>query len=263
MKKGLTFFVLSVLLVSLSMGFVSAAPITEGAKSFTTGAYEVIRPILEVVIGETTNPDTFLAKVLFLVIIFSVMWMALSKVSFFSENAWVLWGISIAASVLAIRWFGSSEVIRTVILPYSAFGVAITSGLPFLLFFFVVKDFTKTMRKVSWIFFGVIFMGLWIMRSGATDANVVGSGVGNFAYIYLVTAILAVMMLMFDGTIHRTLARIKAEKAMSYKDLERKHRIMEDLDNARELRTKARTKTEMGLANAEIKRLEKLLDTLP
>ena len=184
--------------------------------------------------------------------------------SFFSDSSWVLWVVSIAVSIVSVRWIGDSEVVTAILLPYSAFGIAITAGLPFILYFFVVKDFNQTMRRVSWIFFMVIFIGLWAMRSGD---SAVAPRVGNFAYIYLVTAGLALSMLIFDKTIHKIKQKIDAEKGMSYKDLERKHRIMDDLNDARDTLTKivARggSSTDIKKAKDHIKDLEDELAKLP
>ena len=262
MKKEFAFFVLGLLLVTLSISLVSANTV-ESAKKFTNSAYEVVKPVLEVMVGPATDTEIFLAKVLFLIIIFSIVWVVIDKIEFFSGNTWVLWGVSIAVSILAVRWFGGTEVVKTAILSYSAFGVAITCGLPFVLFFFVVKDFNKTARKLSWIFFAVVFVGLWIMRAGAVDAKVMGSGVGSFAYIYLITAGLAVLMLLLDKTIQRTLKQIQAENKMSYQDLLRKNRLLEDLDKARDARIKATTKAEIHLVEAKIKSIEDAIAALP
>ena len=62
------------------------------------------------------------------------------------------------------------------------------------------------MRKISWIFFIVIFIGLWYTRAGDSRAN-------DFAYIYLVTVGLAFLVLMFDGTIQKWKLQMHIDKA--------------------------------------------------
>ena len=59
----------------------------------------------------------------------------------------------------------------------------------------------------------VIFIGLWAIRSGDTG---IAPKIGPFAYIYLVTAGLALAMLIFDGTIHKLMTKIKIEKGQEY-----------------------------------------------
>jgi hypothetical protein len=208
MKKGLTFFVLGFALVLLVTGFVSAAPtdVADGIRQAGSTIYEIVKPILEVVTGDTSGGQDFLAKVLFLMIIFAVVWTAVGRIAFFAENTWVMVVVSSAVSVLAIRWFGDSSVVQTAILPYSAFGIAVTCFLPFVLFFFLVKDFTPVFRKLAWIFFAVIFTGLWIARDEAR----------SFSYIYLVTALLGLAVLFFDGTIQKYMVKAKIERAHHY-----------------------------------------------
>ena len=198
MNKGMKLFALGILgmfLFSFSLSFVSAAPsIVEGAQSFVEGAYDVIKPVLEKIIGETDTSEFFLAKVLFLVVIFAIVWKAIEKIPFFSDNEWVLWIVSIAVSILAIRWFGNIEIVQTVLLPYSALGIAISAGIPFVLSFLIIESFRPTTRRFAWIFFGVIFIFLWFTRY---------EELGSFGYIYLVTAGLSLLMIIFDGTIQK------------------------------------------------------------
>jgi hypothetical protein len=85
-------------------------------------------------------------------------------------------------------------------------------------YFLVVKDFHKTLRKISWIFFIVIFIALWIMRAGEVaegTAATVGGPVGAFAWIYLATAGLAVVALLLDGTIQKLMTKAKIERIQS------------------------------------------------
>ena len=233
MKKMFGVFVLGLLMFSMCVSFVSAGAV-ENVRDGVKNAYLVVEPALKFVVGDTgTSPELFLAKLLLAIIVFSVVWMALKKIKFFQDNDWSMWTVGIAVSLLAIRWLGNESVINTIILPYSVLGVALTAGIPFVVYFFVVKDFNKTMRKVSWIFFIVIFVALWIMRSGKSgDAmGAVGGAVGPFVWIYLATAGLGLAVLMFDGTIQKMIGKIEVEKG----DVERKRKQIrhwrEELEN--------------------------------
>ncbi len=228
MKKLFGGFVLGIFIVSM-FGFVSAGPGLDSAvgdiQEVGKSVFELFRPLLEGIVGETVDGETFLAKILFLVIIFSIVWVSLGKVSFFNENTWVLATVGTAASILAIRWFGSSEIVQTAILPYSVLGIAISSGIPFILFYFIVNDFEKTMRKVSWIFFSVVFVGLWFSRY---------EDLGSFGYIYLVTAGLGLAMLAFDGTLQKIKSKAKTERvrsATTSRLVDKLHDELKDADN--------------------------------
>ncbi|MFH1521768.1 MAG: hypothetical protein ABIF18_02305 [archaeon] len=268
MKKALGIFILGIFIISMGAGIVSAGPV-EQINSVIKGIYDVFEPLLSIVIGDTQDStDFFLVKVLFLIIIFAVVWKSLEKISFFSESEWVLWIVSIAVSIISVRWFGDMEVVNSVLLPYSALGITLAAGIPFVLYFLVVENFKKTMRKVSWIFFIVVFIGLWFSRAGeVVNSTAVGGNVGGFAYIYLITAGVAFLVLMFDGTIQKIKNKIKAEKGMSYKEMERKHRVMDDLDKARDLKVdminRGDTPANIKKADDHIKKLEKSLAGFP
>jgi hypothetical protein len=210
MKKGMKLLVLTVLgifLISFGMSFVSAAPdIVEGTKGAITGVYDVIRPLLEGIIGETSTGEFFLAKLLFLVVIFAIVWKVMEKIPFFDEHEAVLWVISIAVSILAIRWFGNVEIVKTVLLPYSVLGIAISAGIPLILAFFIIESFKHTMRKIGWIFFSVIFIFLWFTRYDE---------LGSFGFIYLITAGISILFLIMDGTIQEMMNKMKVERINS------------------------------------------------
>lgn len=216
MKKALGVFVLGIFLLSFSMNFVAAqAGPVEAVQGVVSGVYELIRPVLEGIIGEASTAEFFLAKVMFLIIIFAIIYKVLEKIPFFNSASWVLWLVSIAVSVLSIRWFGDAEIVRTVILPYSVLGISLTALIPFAIFFFMTEfgDSHKFARKLSWIFFIVVFIGLWITRAG--NAAVTGGPVGNFAYIYLVTAVLGWISYMMDDKIQKERSKAKLEKIHS------------------------------------------------
>jgi hypothetical protein len=209
MKKMFGFFALGLLSVFM-MGIVSAGPVEDVGK-FIGDVYTEVSPAVGKLVGATPGADMFLAKILFLIIIFAIAWKSMEKIPFFEDTPWVLWLVSASVSILAIRWFGNAEIVNTVLLPYSAFGIALTAGLPFVLYFFITKDFHTTLRKLSWSFFIVVFIGLWFMRSGAGEL-----AVGNFAYIYLATAGLGALVLWFDGTIQGIMSKARIDKIQSY-----------------------------------------------
>ena len=210
MKRMLSIFVLGLILFSSGMSLVSAAtgPV-DVIQGVVSGAYELVRPVLEGIIGDTDTAEFFLAKILFLVIIFAIIYKSLEKIPFFSSSntKWVLWVVSISVSILSIRWFGDSEIIRTVILPYSALGIAITAGIPFVVWFTITEfsNMLRIYRKISWIFFIVIFTSLSLMRRDA-----------GFSYIYSITAILGFIAMMTDAQIQRLKHAAKLEKTRTY-----------------------------------------------
>src|SRR3989338_4033908 len=207
MKKGFALF--SVLLVGIiiSSYLVSAADIATQVTNIIDGAVQVIEPVERYLLGETPSGEWLFAKVLFLLIILAVVWTALNNINFFSENTLVLVVVSLGASILATRWL-TEGIVQTILLPYTAMGIAVSAAIPFVVYFILVnwgfKNQPSIVRKIAWIFFAVIFIGLWIVRGTQIP--------GVSAWIYPVTAIAALIMAGMDGTIHRFFVKVAAEK---------------------------------------------------
>jgi len=122
-------------------------------------------------------------RIMFLTILLAVIYMVISKMPVFEGNNVVVWIITVTVSLLATRFLADSALVQTIILPYSVLGVALTSALPMLIYFTFVQRFDGTAtRKMLWVFFIVVFFGLWGARYDA---------VGEIAWIYFITAGLA------------------------------------------------------------------------
>lgn len=213
MKKSVAMIALFVLGMILVSSLVSADPVNNFAKlidDFVKG----VEPIAKYILGATEATSTYtagellFAKVLFLLIVLAIIYFALEQIDAISNNTWILWIISVAASILAVRYLGNA-LVPTIILPYSVLGVAISAGLPFVIYSIVVtKGLSgpgyKTVRRIAWILFGVVFLVLW-----ATRADDLQEG----AWIYLLTALGALIMIILDGTLQRFLVQIRIEKS--------------------------------------------------
>ncbi|MEM3122382.1 MAG: hypothetical protein QXH60_02995, partial [Candidatus Pacearchaeota archaeon] len=82
------------------------------------------------------------------------------------------------------------------LLPYTTLGIAITTIVPFLIFAYGVHviGLPGIGRKVAWIFFGIIFIILWIYKADQINP------IGNQIYLWII--ILIGGMLLFDRRIH-------------------------------------------------------------
>lgn len=230
MKRSTSLIVLSILIVSFLANFVLAEDLTGitptlntgngpvvAIQKFIYGAYDIIRPILEIIIGEASNTGTFLAKVMLMLIIFGIVWQVAGKTPLIKNETWTMALVSIAITILSIRWFGDESIIKTVLLPYSVFGIALTAIIPFVLWFVLMEVELKGVnkrfsRKVGWTFFAVVFFALWIVRSGESGETTVAGSVGPFAYIYLITAILSIIVLSLDSEFQKMLTKASIDK---------------------------------------------------
>ena len=220
MKKAVNIIFLSVLIISMFASFASAATFAESTKNVISGAVEVVAAIAEPLLGEVTNGintatvsisagELLFAKVLFFIIILSIVWKALEKVPFFGDQDWVLWLVSISVGILSTRFIGT--YIYTILLPYTTLGVALTSAIPFVVYFIVInlgltEQKYKTVRKIAWIFFALIFVGLWATRGNG------GTGSTDISWIYGVTAIIAFIVAAMDGTISKFFSKMSLDK---------------------------------------------------
>ena len=212
MNKKIGLILVALILSSFLITNVSAAQgLADLTKNAIDGIVSIAKPYLQTLLGETSDGTIFVAKLLIFIILLSLVYVILKRSmgEFFGDKTWALWLISIAVPILGIR-FLSSEMIYTIALPNSAFAVAVTAGLPFILFFLFVKEFeSATLRRISWIFFGVIFLGLYTLRA---------NDLGDSAWIYPLTALLCFIMASMDGTLQRFMARLKLEKRLKIYD---------------------------------------------
>ncbi len=181
--------------------------------------YGLVESPLQFVVGEAETAELFLMKVLFFILIFSLVWVISDRIPVISEKGFVKFLVGFIVSFLSLRGFASSEIVQTVILPYSAFGVALASAIPFVMAFFVIRDFPLQWKKISWMFFAVVFVGLWIVRSDA---------VGNFGSIYLITAVLGVAMLLLDKTIQKWWRNQEVENLRGIRHDKERRRILRE-----------------------------------
>ncbi|MDP2925228.1 MAG: hypothetical protein Q8N99_02535 [Nanoarchaeota archaeon] len=214
MKKGVILLI-GVFLYLNILGIVLAQPSSSGFSGIAENVDNAIntfisatQPITAALIGPSPQGEFFFAKILFLFIMIAVLFATLKRIDLLNENPWVLWTITIAVSILGVRYLSDVTWIKTMLLPYETLYVAISAGIPFACYFIIVnvgfKDQPSFIRKAAWIFFGVIFVFLWFTRYDMGDAT----------FVYPVTAVLCLGMVFLDGTMNRYFNKIKIDKAM-------------------------------------------------
>lgn len=200
-------------LFSILISFVSAAAYSSlgtglgyGVEQLVYIGQSMLEPILYIVFG---YGNLMFERILFLLIVFCVVFVVISTLEPFkgteTNKKVIRWIISIAVSLLATRYLTEIDLVKTVLLPYSAFGIGLTCAIPLLLYYKFVMNFpeTPTARRILWIFFIVVFFGLWSSRADE---------VGEFSWIYLATAIIAFFFLLFDGTIQKWIIKSEREQ---------------------------------------------------
>jgi len=224
--RGLT---LGLLLISIfTLNFVSADLTQDLGRGFQE-VYKIIdilitnfiTPFVQLVLTsgtESISGDMLFAKLLFLLIVLGFVHMSLDKANLFPDKKGLHWIIVIVIAILSTRYLGSEALIQTIILPYSVLGIAISAGIPFIIYFLFIEvgfknsndnDFS-ILRKGAWVLFIVVFIGLWYARRPVIEQA------GSYAgWIYPITILASVLVLLFDGTIQRVWLKAELNKTIS------------------------------------------------
>ena len=219
----------------------SFKPIVDMVSGLVSNVYQAIEPVLVYVVGDTTSVSDidssgiFFAKVLLLILVFSVVFSVLKSTNISFFRGATLWVVSSAVSILSIR-FLASDFVEMIIIPYSTLGVALTAIIPLVIYFFFVENglqspYPRSLRRAAWIFFGVIFLLIWVLRADSLPEDSLG------ASIYPMTALIAFFMCFIDGTIQNLFSNMKFQKQKYAMDAKHNALYM-DMNNDVEIRWK-------------------------
>ena len=206
-KLNPTFLILISILTLNSVYAYSSQGIVGSSQGILDNLISGGAPLIEAVLGDYTSPvgnlsygEILFMKLLIFLILFVIIQAVLKKIPIFEtsigENKAVVTILSLAIPIIAVRFMSSSEMLYGVLLPYGMLGIAITTILPLLIFFFFVHNSGtgKIGRRTMWIFFTIIYLVLWLNR---TDS--IGK-IGN--QIYFWTIIILIINVLADGKIH-------------------------------------------------------------
>ena len=107
------------------------------------------------------------------------------------------WIIAVVVPLIAMRFINYDQI-SAILTQYQLLAIVISSILPFVIFFFFVQGIGEgypMMRKILWIFFIAVYLGLW---------TTTGSELQSTIFFWTVAAALAV--LIFDKRIEMYLA---------------------------------------------------------
>ncbi|MEM4259588.1 MAG: hypothetical protein QXS38_02415 [Candidatus Pacearchaeota archaeon] len=126
---------------------------------------DVGEPILQILFGGYGGWTGYLLfeRFLLFILILSIIYAILARIPFFEEQKMVRWIVAIVIPLIAIR-FINFEQISMIIQQYQLLAIILTSILPFILFFFFVHSLGESypiLRKIMWIFFIAVYIGLW------------------------------------------------------------------------------------------------------
>lgn len=188
----------ALVLVVFSSFFVSAAPFGSGevGQQIIETFREIFTPFFEALLNTSSFDDFFFAKVLLLLLIFVVVLGVLRKIDLFNKPRGIAPLVSVLISILSVRYM-PQEFVGGVLLPYSTLGIAITTFLPFLIYFWFVHRSVESGfgRRIAWILYGLIFLFIW----GSRPAGEIS---GSSAWLYGLGFVAIVLSLFFDKTVN-------------------------------------------------------------
>lgn len=163
-------FLISFLLVFLfSISFANAQYYGSGG-GFFGGTQQVVdslvqnlEPLLRALLGGNDWTGYLLfEKTLLFILISIIVGLVLSNVPVFSgvKNKGLLRLIAVIIGLLGVRnlnyvWVG------TILVQYQALFISVAGILPFMIYWAFTKDLDEWLRKAAWIFYAVIYFGLW------------------------------------------------------------------------------------------------------
>lgn len=197
MKKRnlITTSLVAVWITGMLTALVSALPTTtqEIIDSMTT----TLTPIFQALFGDYSSTEFLFVKILIFFMLITIITAVLKRAGPFKDNQAVVTVLAIAVPILSVRYLQDTEIIKSILLPYSTLGIAIMTALPFLIFFYFIH-FSNTGsfgRRIFWIFFIVTFAVLW--QSRYTQLGPIGNK------IYGWTSLVIVLAFILDKEIHR------------------------------------------------------------
>jgi len=220
-KKVVSIIFIGLFLSIFIINFVSALNLYEGMTKVWNNITKILTPILQFFLGNLSG-GLFLTKILIFIIILLLAYIGLKKSDFLSDYPIISKILVFAVAILAMKGIGSSELINAMLLPYTATGVALSAGLPFLIYFAVINiglgGQPPIVRRIAWIFFAVIFFGLLASRIGGIW-NILNPSKWGFYWIYILTASIALAMAFLDGSIRKFFMKIESDKLKDIKDI--------------------------------------------
>lgn len=242
-------FVFAVILMS---SFVSAQYFLGDLRSVTQSvidAYvDVGEPVLQALFGGYGGWTGYLLFERFLVFILllAVIYVALGRFELFSGQKTVRWTVSIIVPLIGIRFIDYAWL-EMIFLQYKVVSIIFASIIPFILFFFFVHGLAgdyPVLRKIMWLFFIAVYLGLWT----TTAAGIVSQ-------VYFYTVLAAAIALIFDKKIEnyiRFRELMKSDSGARWKEVGKINMEIQELN--RQIRAGA---LPAKVGEAEVKKLTK------
>jgi hypothetical protein len=222
-KRLFGLLIASFVIISLSASFVSAQGLGVIAE-FIDDTVEGFTPLLEPALGVDTSVagggGTLFSKALMVILVILVIMAILEQINFFSGRKKSQFLVGLIIGILGVR-FLPNNLVDGMLFPSTALIGAITIGIPFVVYFFVLEKLDNPMvRKVGWILFGAL---MFIMASYNDE-------VMNLYFVFIAVCAIAFWL---DGTLHRWFSKSMVKMTLEAGVAERRSLIVDEIDELR------------------------------
>ena len=149
--------------------------------------------------------DTVTAQVLMFILVALIIYSIAEFIPFLERKDWVAVLISVIVAALATLYLKSEEI-YTILLSYSALGIALTLIVPFILIFVLAKKLHEKGYGLAGRLLWAIFLVAILMKYLTADLD----EIGNFGTLFFILiALISLIMLLFQSKIFFRLFKAK------------------------------------------------------
>lgn len=249
------FFCISLASLASAQGYLNI-DLKQGANQVINLIVDFAEPFLQILLGGGDYTGLLLFERFLLFILFlSLIYLSLKNIGPFEDTPAVLWIVSIVVPLIAIR-FIDYEWLNAILTQYQILGIAVLGIFPFIIYLFFLYNTTETLsensivRKIGWIFFIVIYFGLW-----STNKT------NSYSRIYFWTMLVAVAFLLLDGTINRLFENQRYKEAGRegiYKRIAELDKDLKTMENATSIPQRKKDKLIQGIIDEKNKLIKML-----
>ena len=165
-----------------------------------------LEPLLRALLGgDDWTGYLLFEKVLLFLLITIMVGLILGNLPIFKDKRkGIIRFVALIIGILGVRNLNYIWV-NTILVQYQALFIAVAGVLPFMIYWYFVKDFDSPVRKFAWVFYSVIYLGLWATTT-----------VETYGDLYLWAALFALIYaFLFDTWVQQWLntSRIKKQFA--------------------------------------------------
>jgi len=217
-------------------------PLTDSINSVSTGFMAVLGPLFKAILGLGSDTNTNFLMILTFILISIIIVGTLDSVNIFDDTRsgnLINLAVGIIVSIIGVR-FMPQDIWISLTAPSSAFVATILVGAPFMALFFVTMKIKFPLaRKLLWLFY-IIFMSYLIFFPGVVGRDQIApGGLDDFAWIYMIFVVLALVMLFFDSTVRRYIGREKSkldvENQLSGMTLKQRQKLRTEISDWQEI----------------------------